>query len=295
MTIASMTGFGRAAGSSGATAWTVEIKSVNGRTLDARLRLPAGFERLELAIRQAAGNVCQRGNLQFAVGVERAVGAARLRIDETALDALYRQANAFAASRGLPPVGIAELLPLRGIIVEDEGDGTSTDDEALDAAILASAGDALAMLAESRQREGAALSLVLEGQLATMEARVADAGAARDAQADVLRQRLWQQVEQLSAGTERLEPQRLHQEAILLATRADIREEIDRLVAHVVAARDLLRGGGAVGRRLDFLAQEMGRETNTICSKASHLALTEIGLDLKSVVEQFREQVQNVE
>jgi uncharacterized protein (TIGR00255 family) len=290
-----MTGFGRAAGAADNLTWAWELKSVNGRTLDIRLRLPAGYDHLEPQARKAIGQACRRGSLQATLTLERGTTAGGVRINEALLVGLLKDLNTIARRHDLPPVELAALLHVRGVIEADDGRGDAAVAGPPNAMLLASLDDAIAMLADSRSREGAALRDVLENQLASMAETLEAAVAARDAQGDLLRQRLAEQVRELLDSSDRFDPARLHQEAALLATKADVREELDRFAAHIAAARDLLRQAEPIGRRLDFLAQEFGREANTTCSKAGSMALTEIGLKLKSLVEQFREQVQNVE
>ncbi len=295
MNVASMTGFGRAAGSTATLAWTWEIKSVNGRTLDIRLKLPPGLERLDAPVRRALGQACQRGSLQVVLLATRPAASAGIRLNESLLLALYDQLNALAGRRGLAPVPLEALLGVRGVIEAEEAAGELEDEAAPDERLMASFGEAVSMLAATRHSEGAALLAILTDQLERMAAGIAGAASAAAVQGEALRRRLHEQVASLMEADSRLDPQRLHQEAVLLAARADVREELDRFAAHVAAARMLLQQGGAIGRRLDFLAQELFRETNTICSKAASLDLTAAGLDIKSLVEQFREQVQNVE
>jgi uncharacterized protein (TIGR00255 family) len=290
-----MTGFGRAAGSAETLTWAWELKSVNGRTLDIRLRLPTGYDHLEPLARKAIGQACRRGSLQATLTLERATATGALRINEALLVGLLRDLNAIAQRNALPPVELSALLHVRGVIEADDGRGEAAVAGPPDATLLGALDEAVAMLADSRAREGAALRDVLESQLSSMAETLEAAVAARDAQGDLLRQRLADQVRELVESSDRFDPARLHQEAALLATKADVREELDRFAAHITAARDLLRQDEPIGRRLDFLAQEFGREANTTCSKAGSMALTEIGLKLKSLVEQFREQVQNVE
>ncbi len=295
MNVTSMTGFGRAAGSDAGASWTWEIKSVNGRTLDIRLKLPSSLERLETTARKALGQACQRGNIQVSLVFASSAATTGIRINEPLLETLHDQLAALARRRGLPPPALEALLTIRGVIKTEDGVAEAEDEAVTEARLMTSFDQAVAMLVETRKGEGGALATVLSEQLDRMVAGIGTAAAAASTQSEALRQRLQDQVRNLMDADQRLEPQRLHQEAVLLASRADIREELDRFSAHVEAARALLVAGGAVGRRLDFLAQELFRETNTICSKSASLDLTAVGLDLKSVVEQFREQVQDVE
>jgi len=295
VTIASMTGFARMEGRHGDLAWIWEIKSVNGRALDLRLRMPPGLESLEGALRARVAERFRRGNITANLTVTGVTPPPAVRINRPALDGILALADALKDRPGLAPPRIDGLLALRGVIETVEEAESEEARLAREAAMLAGFEAALAALAEARAAEGRKLSVLLDTQIDEIEhlARVASELAA--AQPGAIRDKLAQRIEALLSGTSGLSPERLAQEAALLATKADVREEIDRLNAHVEAARDMMRSGGAVGRRLDFLCQEFNRESNTLCSKATDVALTRIGLDLKASVEQMREQVQNVE
>lgn len=294
MTLKSMTGFAREAGVTGPHNWAWELKSVNGRGIDVRLRVPPGFDGVgEDARRQILASL-SRGQCQLNLTVTRVATPARVRVNVGALSALLDAVAGLDVPDGVGPVSLDGLLAIRGIVdlEEDLGQG---DDEALKRDLSRAAGQLVASLREARTREGAALATVLAGQLDRIDELVRAAEACPARQPDAVRARLAEQVSALMSSSGALDPQRLHQEAVLIATRADIREELDRLRAHLVAAHDLLGSEEPVGRRLDFLAQEFGREANTLCAKANDVSLSRIGLDLKVTVEQFREQVQNVE
>jgi len=296
MTLSSMTGFARASTTSGPFSLNWEIKSVNAKGLDLRLRLPPGWDGIEAAVRKAAALKLQRGTVYATLNVARAQAAPDLRINEEVLSALVRVAKNLAAELNAPPPQVDGLLAVKGVVelVEpEESEAVRASAEAQAAALFAGALDALC---DMRQREGAALRDILTQRLDEFGALAARAEQAAARAPELIRARLDEQVKTLleSAGA-RLDADRLHQEAVLIAARADIREELDRIAAHIAQARELLAKGGAVGRRLDFLAQEFNREVNTTCSKANDLDLTRIGLDMKNVVEQFREQVQNLE
>jgi uncharacterized protein (TIGR00255 family) len=295
MAIVSMTGFAEAQGSRDGARWRWEAKSVNGRGLDLRLRLPPGFDSIEMAARVLANGRFKRGNIQASLTFEAASGARGLRIDAAALASAVKIAKEVAAETGLSPASIDGLLALKGVIVQDEGlEADSREHADRDAAILESLAAAFDALARARAGEGAKLAAMLDAQIGEIARLTEAAGAAAAAQPAALRDRLVQQIADLLApGT--FSPERLEQEIALLAVRADIREELDRLKAHVEEARRMLASGEAVGRKLDFLAQEFNREANTLCSKSSDVALTRIGLDLKAVIDQFREQAMNVE
>ncbi|MDE1987599.1 MAG: YicC family protein [Alphaproteobacteria bacterium] len=295
MALVSMTGFAEAHGSRDGAHWRWEAKSVNGRGLDLRLRLPPGFDGIEPAARVLAADRFKRGNIQVVLTHESALGERGLRIDAAALASAVKIAKEVANETGLRQASVDGLLALKGIIVQDESvEMDSRIRAGRDASILESLAAAFDALARARAGEGAKLAVVLEGQIAAIARLTAAAAAAAATQPAALRARLTQQIADLMAPGA-LSPERLEQEIALLAVRADIREELDRLSAHVGEARRLLASGEAVGRKLDFLSQEFNREANTLCSKSSDIALTRIGLDLKAVIDQFREQAQNVE
>jgi uncharacterized protein (TIGR00255 family) len=295
MTIVSMTGFAEAHGSREGSRWRWEIKSVNGRGLDIRMRTPPGFDSIEPPARTLAAERFKRGTLQATLTLEAGEGALGLRIDPVALAAAARIAKEIAAETGLAPARVDGLLALKGVIVQDETAPLENRERAArDAAIVETLAAALDALARARSTEGQKLHAVLVAQIGDIERLTREAAALAAAQPAALRERLAAQVkEMLAAGT--LPEDRLAQEVALLAVKADIREELDRLRAHVHEARALLGAGEPVGRKLDFLAQEFNREANTLCSKSSDIQLTRTGLALKAVIDQFREQAQNVE
>ena len=295
MTVASMTGFAQSAGSHGGLRWRWEAKSVNGRSLDMRLRTPPGYDGLEPPARLLAGERFQRGAFQISLTVEPDANVRGLSIDAAALASAVRIAREVAAETGLAPARVDGILALKGVIVQDET--AVLDDQARgarDAAILESLATALDMLVKARSNEGAKLAALLGGQIDEIERLTREAASLAAAQPEALKARLSAQLAELLAGAP-VAPERLAQEVALLATRADVREELDRLTAHVQDARALLAQGKGVGRKLDFLSQEFNREANTLCSKSSDITLTRTGLALKAVIDQFREQSQNVE
>ena len=295
MTIRSMTGFAREAGATGPHLWAFEIKTVNGRGLDIRLRTPQGFEGAGEEARRLVAAALTRGQCQLTLTLAKSATETGIRINRPLLERLLATVGEIERPAGIGPATLDGLLALRGVIeTEEEGSGAAFD-EALKADLAAAAVRLVAALQAMREAEGRALAAVLDGQLAAIASLVAAAEACPGRSVEAVKVRLAEQVAALLGASPALDPNRLHQEAALLAARGDIREELDRLVAHVDSAKALLTSGGAVGRRLDFLAQELGREANTLCSKANDIALSRIGLDLKAVVEQFREQVQNVE
>jgi uncharacterized protein (TIGR00255 family) len=289
--IASMTGFARAAGTTGAVQWAWEVRSVNGRGLDVRIRVPAGYDGLGETARTALQKTLSRGQCQLTLTLTKPEQAARVRINEGLLASLAQAVARVPVPEGVAPATMDGLLGVRGVIeVEDEA-GAETETFARD--LAEGVVRVVADLVEARRAEGRQLAEVVTAQVDRIAAltQAAEDNPARKPEA--VRARLAAAIEAL--GGTNLDPDRLHQEAMLLAGKADVREELDRLHAHVASARELLAAGGAIGRRLDFLAQEFGREANTLCAKANDISLSRIGLDLKAVVEQFREQVQNIE
>lgn len=295
MTLQSMTGFARARAEAGGAAIAWEVKSVNGKGIEARFRLPTGFERIEQPARAAIQKRFSRGNVQATLAVAHVGAQAQPVVNEEFLRDLAGLAQRLVEQFGATPPSADGLLALRGVLDTPEFLESEESRAATDAAILAALDEALAGLEQARKTEGEALGHVLTGHLNRIEQLTGQAEADPSRDAVVIRQRLAEQVRLLLDNGNGLDEARLAQEAALLATRADVREEIDRLKAHVTAARALLASGGPVGRKLDFLSQEFNRESNTLCSKSNAASLTAIGLELKAVVDQFREQVQNLE
>jgi uncharacterized protein (TIGR00255 family) len=295
MALSSMTGFARSHGVCGSYSWAWEIKSVNGKGLDLRLRLPGGWESIEAAVRARAAERLARGAIQATLIVERMGAAANVRVNDAVLDAVVTAARQLARRIEASPPTLDGLLGLKGVIEVSEAEETESERREAEAAVTAGFAGALAALAQMRAHEGAALGKVLTARLDEISALTQRAELVPGRRPEAIRARLAEQVATLLAQSERFDPDRLHQEAILIATKADVREELDRLAAHVAQAQLLIEQGRAVGRRLDCLAQELNREANTLCAKAGDVELTNIGLELKAAVEQFREQVQNVE
>lgn len=290
--VQSMTGFARADGRGHGARWTWEIRSVNGKGLDVRFRGPPGMERIEPDARSRVAARFSRGSLQLSLTVVRDAETANVRVNREALAELVRIARDLSGPDA-PAPSIDRLFSVRGIVELADSDEAASD-EAI-AEILATLDQGLDALAATRQQEGAIVAKLLTERLDRIGALTERARSNPARSPEAIRARLADQVAVLIDASSRLDPDRLHQEAALLATRADIAEELDRLTAHVEAARGLLAEGGAIGRRLDFLAQEFNREANTLCSKSNDTSLTAIGLDLKATVDQFREQVQNLE
>jgi uncharacterized protein (TIGR00255 family) len=294
MALSSMTGFARSHGVAGAYAWAWELKSVNSKGLDLKLRLAPGWDAIEAAVRARANETLARGSVFANLTVSREGAAPVARINEPALNAVL------AALKGLSgkvdgAASLDGILALKGVMEVSEAEENEDERRAAEAAAVSGFGEALKGLAGMRRTEGQALGQILSGRLSEIGALAARAEASPGRKPDAIKARLATQVAELLEASQRLDPDRLHQEAIMLATKIDIREELDRLAAHVAQAKKLLADGGPVGRKLDFLSQELNRESNTLCSKANDLELTNIGLELKAVVEQFREQVQNLE
>jgi uncharacterized protein (TIGR00255 family) len=295
MAVSSMTGFARAAGASGPWRWAFELKSVNAKGLDLRLRMPAPFDRVEPEARARLAKALMRGTCFGVLIVQREGAAIEARIDRAALDSIAAAAREAAAKVGLAPPTMDGVLALRGVVETVEAADSEASTAAACAGALKSVDEAIAALADARRGEGEALAALLRERLEAIAALVeaADSNPARRPEA--VRDRLAQSVEALMGSARGLDENRLYQEAILLAAKADIREELDRLKTHVAAARALIDEGGAIGRRLDFLAQELAREASTLSAKANDVSLSAQGLELRAQIEQFREQVQNVE
>jgi len=293
MTLASMTGFARREGAHGDWTWAVEARSVNGRNLDVRFRGPTGLDGLERAARDAAQARFQRGSLTVSVQGKPAAKTVAGRINLEAVERYLTTSEAFVAAGRAGPPSMDGILSLPGVVEAAANDDDPERRAALEAAMAASIGETLDGLKRARGEEGAALLGVLTGFLDTIEGLVADAGRDAETQPATIKDRFARRLSELLGDAA---PQdRILQEASAQALKADVREELDRLTGHVAAARTLLAQDGASGRRLDFLTQEFMREANTLCAKAAVPALTTTGLGLKAVIDQFREQVQNVE
>jgi uncharacterized protein (TIGR00255 family) len=292
--LASMTGYARAAGAVPGASFVCEVKSVNGRGLDIRLRLAPGLDALESDIRQLIGKMISRGSLTLNLTVERDGAGGDLFINRQALATVLAAIDELSGKVPAAPPSLDGILGLKGVLEQRDQPMSPDAEEALSAAILDGVSQALVDLVLARRQEGNQIATILLDRLLEIEALVQRAEAHPARSREVILTKLRLQVAEIAADIAMPED-RLAQEALLLATKADIREELDRLTAHIAAARQLIRGGGAVGRRLDFLAQEFNREANTLCSKSNAVELTAIGLDLKAAIDQLREQVQNIE
>ena len=295
MALSSMTGFARGHGVSGAYAWAWELKSVNGKGLELRLRLPAGWDALEAPARSRAAEILSRGTIYATLSVTRAGVPPVVRVNEPVLAAVLATMREVGSRINAAQPSLDGILALKGVIEVSEPDESEDERRGAEAAILAGFDQALAGLAEMRREEGDALARVLSARIGEIGALAARAEAAPGRRPEAIKARLAEQLATLLSATDKFDADRLHQEAILIAAKADVREELDRLIAHIAQVQRLIEQGGAVGRRLDFLAQELNREANTLCAKANDVELTNVGLELKTVVEQFREQVANLE
>lgn len=295
MALSSMTGFARVAGLSCAYGWAWELKSVNGRGLELRLRLPPGWDALEIPARARANAVFTRGTIHGTLSLRRVGAGPVVRVNESVLAAVLATIREISLRVEAAPPTLDGILALKGVIEVVDEDEREEERRAAETAIIDGFDRALAELAAMRRQEGEGLGRLLATRLSEINVLMQGAETAPGRRPEAIKARLSEQIAALLDASEQLDPDRLHQEAILIASKVDVREELDRLAAHVGQARDLLARGGAIGRRLDFLAQELHRETNTLCAKSNDVELTTIGLELKSVVEQFREQVQNLE
>ncbi len=295
MTIASMTGFARAEGHDGPLSWAWELKSVNSKSLDLRFRLPPGFDALELPLRTAASQKLKRGSVTANLSVVRPAGAGGLRVNRDALAMVVKLANELAAEVEAAPPRIDGLLALKGVLESGDEMPDEAARERQGKLMSASFDRALEGLAKMRFGEGARLEDVLAERLSEIATQVKQAEAAAATQPAAIKARIGDLLAALTEAMPALPEERLAHEAALVVAKADIREELDRLHAHLTAARELLAEGGAIGRRFDFLCQEFNREANTLCSKSADLELTRVGLALKAAIEQLREQVQNIE
>ncbi|KQW30999.1 hypothetical protein ASE36_01510 [Rhizobium sp. Root274] len=296
MTLQSMTGFARVEGTSGRYRWAWELRSVNGKGLDIRSRLPQGQEYLETDLRRLVGERLTRGNLQVGLALSVSENRVEAVLNRDALNAVLALRDQLGPDVLDPaPLRLDTLLSIRGLVDMREAEDDEAAVASRDADVLAGLGEAVNALAAMRETEGAALRAILEEQITRIEALALQIEADPSRSPEEIARRLEVQLATLMDTTSGLDRDRLHQEIALIATKADLREEIDRLKAHVTAARELLAVGGPVGRKLDFLAQEFNRESNTICSKSNAVAVTSAGIELKVVIDQFREQVQNLE
>ena len=295
MPIKSMTGFARRDGSLGQVTWHWELRSVNGRGLDVRLRIPSGMDALEQKARKEINARLTRGNVSANLLVQRPSGDVEVRLDENNLAQVLAAAERVREKTGAKTVGAEAILAIKGVleIVEKEEDdktkATRRD------AIVNDLKSALDDLNTARRSEGTKLAELIDGHLGEIEKLNEEIAAAPSRTPQAIADRLKVQIERITETSATFDPERLHQEAVLLATKSDISEEVDRIAAHVAAGRELLAGGSPAGRKLDFLTQEFNREANTLCSKSNDIEITRCGLAMKAIIDQMREQVQNIE
>jgi len=296
MPLISMTGFARADGEWKDLRWHWEIRSVNGKSLEARFRLPAGWDGLEVRLREELAKHLRRGNCQISLTLSQSKVASNLKLNEEALQTVLEAIAVVQAKVKVAPPTAEGILALKGVLESGEAEESDEEERArIEKALLASFAEAVFALARARAEEGMKLEAALSEHLEKIARHTATAAASPAAGVDTMRARLKSLIAELLGASPALSEDRLAQEAAQLAIKADVREEIDRLTAHVEQARELFAAHEPVGRRLDFLAQEFNREANTLCSKAVDVSLTRIGLELKAVIDQLREQVQNVE
>jgi uncharacterized protein (TIGR00255 family) len=295
MALSSMTGFARNHGTSGPYAFEWELKSVNAKGFDLRMRLPPGWDELEPLARKRAAEVLSRGTVYANLTVKRANALSTVKVNEDVLASIVKIAGELAGKIDAVAPSIDGLLAIKGVIEVVEPESCEAEDKAAKAAAVATFEQALNSLIEMRKREGVTLGQILSQRMDEIESLMKSAEAAPGRKPEAIKARLAEQIATLLDTSDRFDPDRLSQEAVMIAAKADIREELDRIASHISQAREMLGKGGAIGRRLDFLAQEFHREVNTCCSKSNDVELTNTGLEMKNVVEQFREQVQNLE
>ncbi len=290
-----MTGFARTAGQDERMSWTWEARSVNGRSLDIRIRVPSGFEAVEQAVRAAATKQFHRGNVSLSLTIDRSGTQPAYRLNQALLDQVFALREELADRIQTEPPSLEGLLSVRGMLEVAEVEEDEQTVAARETAITDSGLEVLANLAAARGEEGARLGVLIDGHLKTIAALTEEAAASDAAQPEAHRERLHRLVAELMEADASLPEERLAHEVALLVGKSDVREELDRLKAHVTAAHDLVAEDAAIGRRFDFLCQELNRESNTLCSKSADVVLTRTGLALKAAIEQLREQIQNVE
>jgi uncharacterized protein (TIGR00255 family) len=290
-----MTGFGRSEGASSTCKWAWEARSVNGRGLDVRMRLPAGCEGIEPILREAVAKRFQRGNISATLTVERQSVGTHVQLNEAVFAEVLNAAGRAAQIAGGAIPDTATLLSIKGVLEQTDAVEEPEVRATREKTVIAGFDDVLDRLATARLSEGQKLGAIIAGQVNEIERLTNEVRGAPSRSVDAIRTRIKDLLARITDVETTFDKERLHQEAVLIATRVDVEEELARLTAHVAAAREILAEGGAVGRRLDFLAQEFNREANTLCSKANAVDVTRHGLALKTVIDQLREQVQNVE
>lgn len=300
MAVISMTGFARATGQYNnaenlETSWSIELRSVNGKGLDMRLRMPTSLETLEQDIKKLVASKLSRGNISLNINLKNQITKGAIELNKTAFNDLLNAAKTASEISGLPMPTLDALLNMRNVLQEQEAAENEEEVKALHQQILASIQQALTAIMSAREEEGAKLKVVIEERIVKIDRLTDEAITIAKSQTDDIKTKMKASIAHIIEQTDELDEQRLHQEAMYLAVKADITEELDRIKAHVEQAKDLLQRQEPIGRRLDFLCQEFNREANTLCSKSHSKELTYTGLELKTVIDQLREQVQNIE
>jgi uncharacterized protein (TIGR00255 family) len=291
----SMTGFGRAEANSANASWYFEIRSVNGRGLDIRIKLPNGCEALDPQMRDLVQKRVARGNISISAQLDRTTSAPEIRLNEAALAQVVAASERARQLTGGPPAATEGLLALRGVLELVEVTESEADQLARTTAMLASFETALDQFVANRATEGARLAGILGAEITEIETLISKVAASPARRPEAIVARLGEQIARLTGTANTFDPERLHQEAVMIATRADVEEELQRLTVHIAAARDLLSEDAPVGRKFDFLTQEFNREANTLCSKANDPEISRAGLTMKVLIDQMREQVANIE
>lgn len=295
MSLRSMTGFARGAGASDGFRWNWEVKSVNNKGLEVRTKLPAFLDGFDLQIKKAVSGLLARGSVYLTLNVEREGDDATFVVNEERLQALIDVASKFSAVEGIEKASIDGLLAIKGVVDLTSRDVTEEERQALEMTLLKDLRQVIGQLAQAREGEGARMAEILEIQLSEIARLASEARTVSGDRLEAMHARFRQQLAKLEAVDKPVSEERLAQELATMAVKADVQEELDRLDSHVVEARELLASDKPVGRKLDFLCQEFNREANTLCSKSGDTALTKIGLELKALIDQFREQIQNIE
>lgn len=294
MKLQSMTGFARQEGEHEGFSWVWEMRSVNGKGLDLRFRIPAGFEALEIPVRQLTQKSLKRGNIQVAFQIQIDASQDKVSVNREVIETLLKASQELKEEFGGDLPTIAELLAIKGVVELDNNKNSQPEEKLLDA-IIAGFKQVLKNLVTAREAEGEPIGNVLLEQVVKIENICGKIEEDPSRTPEAIGKVVKGQVERILSESDAFDEQRLHQEAVLLSAKADIQEELDRLKVHVASARSLLSAGGPIGRKLDFLAQEFNRECNTICSKSNSATVTSLGLDMKLIIDQFREQLQNME
>lgn len=295
MAVSSMTGYASKNGVSHHIGWLWELRSVNGKGLDMRLRLPTGYEALEPSCRKICATYFARGHMQITLSVTEQHSTNEMVVDDKVLAQITKIADELAAGGSWQPASVDGLLGLKGVLVEQKMEISPDIKQEIKSAIMDGFEAALSDLKTTREAEGQALADILLDQIHAIDGLVKTLRDDPSRSKQAILSKLRKQVSELIESAPQLDETRLYQEAALLATKADLQEEIDRLIAHIASVKQIVSEGGPIGRRLDFIAQEFNRESNTVCSKSNATSVTQIGLDLKILIDQFREQIQNVE